>query len=297
LKAPKPLPDGLAGLDRPAIMGICNVTPDSFSDGGRWVGTDAAVAHAEGLLANGADIVDVGGESTRPGAGRVSSEEELSRVIPVVKRLAAAGAAVSVDTMRASVARAAAESGAVIINDVSGGLADPSMLATMAQTGLVSVLMHWRGHSTTMDRRDHYTNPAAQVAAELLARAQAALDAGVARDAIVLDPGLGFAKVGQTNWQVLAGLDQLSNLGYPVLVGASRKRFLAAELEGPSDWDRLDGATAALTALLAMAGVWSIRVHSPQVSRDAAALGRAWRVATAKWPPRGHDGHHGPGAR
>ncbi|MDR1825030.1 MAG: dihydropteroate synthase [Bifidobacteriaceae bacterium] len=291
LVKPSPLPPALAGLGRTAVMGILNVTPDSFSDGGRWLSVEAAVAHAQALVAEGADLIDVGGESTRPGvAQRVPVDEERRRVLPVVQALVEQGITVSVDTMRASLAAEAAAAGATIINDVSGGLADPDMLAVMAETGLVSVLMHWRGHSGVMDRADRYTDVVAEVQAELAARAEAALAAGVAPGAIVLDPGLGFAKVGDSNWALLAGLDRLARLGFPLLIGASRKRFLAtleranraaqdpaqdSAQDKPAD---RDAATAALTALVAAAGVWCVRVHAAAANFAAARLGEAWRA-------------------
>ncbi|MDR2567297.1 MAG: dihydropteroate synthase [Bifidobacteriaceae bacterium] len=261
-------------------MGICNVTPDSFSDGGRYLELAAALDHCDQMLAEGADLIDVGGESTRPGAPRVDLEEELRRVIPVVKELAARGVAVSVDTMRAAVAAAAVEAGAAVINDVSGGLADPAMAGVMAESGLPVVLMHWRGHSDRMDALDRYGDVVAEVRAELRARLEAAIGAGVRPDGIVLDPGLGFAKTGAANWPLLARLDQLGELGYPLLIGASRKRFLDPErgpspAGGPGPAGR-DAATAAVTALAARAGAWCVRVHA--VAANAAAVRVAARI-------------------
>jgi dihydropteroate synthase len=240
-----------------------------------------ALRHCQDMVEQGADLIDVGGESTRPGAARVPPDEELQRVIPLVKELAAAGVVVSIDTMRASVAAAALEAGASLVNDVSGGLADPGMLAVMAGSGAVCVLTHWRGASDQMDALDVYTDVAAQVAAELAARAGAAIEAGVDQAAIVLDPGLGFAKSGASNWPLLARLDRLAGLGFPLLVGASRKRFLDP-VKGP--WPRLaelgpagrDAATAAVTAASCLAGAWCVRVHavaaSAAASRVAAAI-------------------------
>ncbi|MDR1798745.1 MAG: dihydropteroate synthase [Bifidobacteriaceae bacterium] len=263
-------------------MGICNVTPDSFSDGGRAFTPGAAVTHATGLVAAGADLIDVGGESTRPGvAERVPEAEERRRVLPVVAELAGRGIPVSVDTMRASVAWAAVQAGAVVINDVSGGLADPDMLSVMAETGVVSVLMHWRGPSATMDQADVYDDVLAQVKAELATRVQAALAAGVKPGAIVLDPGLGFAKAGRNNWPLLTGLDHLAELGYPLLVGASRKRFLAevsALGQGQAPPAGRDAATAAVTALVAAAGVWCVRVHEAAANAAAVHLAQVWRA-------------------
>jgi dihydropteroate synthase len=268
---PTSLPPKLAELDRTAVMGICNVTPDSFSDGGRYLELDQALDHCQQLLDEGADLIDVGGETTKPGAGRVPEAEELARVLPLVRQLAAAGVAVSVDTTRAGVARAALEAGACLVNDVSGGLADPDMLPLVAQTGSVIVLMHWRGASATMDQLDDYRDPPGEVAAELRRRTQAALAVGVSRTQIVLDPGLGFAKVGDSNWRVLAQLDRIQALGFPVLVGASRKRFLESVTGGSSanPADR-DPATAAISALAAKEGAWCVRVHA--VAASAAAV-------------------------
>ena len=281
---PAGLPPSLAKLERTAVMGICNVTDDSFSEAGRHFDADAAVGHALAMLAAGADLVDVGGESTRPGAGRVDPAEELRRVVPVVKRLVKAGAAVSVDTVRASVALASVQAGACLINDVSGGLADAAMYKTMAETAVPCVLTHWRGPSDQMDSRDLYTDPATQVASELGARLVAATQAGVDPARVVLDPGLGFAKVGPTNWRVLAGLDSIAALGRPLLLGGSRKRFLGPALGAHNSagnsgqWERYDGATAALSALAARAGLWCVRVHHVAPNLDAVRVGNGWRT-------------------
>ncbi|MGZ4448738.1 MAG: dihydropteroate synthase [Nocardioides sp.] len=259
----------------PLLMGVVNVTPDSFSDGGRWLESDAAIAHGRELLAEGADILDIGGESTRPGATRPLVSEELSRVVPVIRELAAGGAVVSVDTMRAEVARAALEAGATIVNDVSGGLADDDMLAVVADAGATYVAMHWRAHSDHMADFAVYDAPGGVVAAvreELAVRVEAMLAAGIEPERIVLDPGLGFAKHGEQNWALLRGLDRLAELGYPLLVGASRKSFLGlllADADGPRPVDQREAANTALTTLLARAGVWGIRVHDVRSSRDA----------------------------
>ncbi|HWU23838.1 MAG TPA: dihydropteroate synthase, partial [Nocardioides sp.] len=213
--------------DRCQVLGILNVTPDSFSDGGRYAGTDAAVAGGRWLVDQGADLVDVGGESTRPGAARVDEAEELRRVVPVVAALSAAGIAVSIDTMRAAVAAAAVEAGAVLVNDVSGGLADPAMLPFVAEAEIACVLMHWRGHSAGMQQLAVYADVVEDVRAELARRAEAAVAAGVRPERIVLDPGLGFAKDADHNWELLASLPRLQSLGLPLLIGASRKRFLS----------------------------------------------------------------------
>jgi dihydropteroate synthase len=282
-QAPAGLPSALYGLERSLVMGVLNVTPDSFSDGGRYLAADAAIAHGLALHEGGADLVDVGGESTRPGAARISPDEERGRVLPVVTALAAAGVQVSIDTMRASVAVAALERGAVVVNDVSGGLADPAMLPLVAERRCTYVAMHWRGPSTVMDELAVYDDVVRDVRSELDARLRAAVAAGVDPAFVVVDPGLGFAKRGQHDWQLLARLDVLAGLGRPLLVGASRKRFLGALLadakgEPPPVQDR-DVATAAVSALAADAGVWCVRVHDPAASLDAVRVGAAWRAA------------------
>jgi dihydropteroate synthase len=278
---PAPLPAALTALRRTLVMGVVNVTPDSFSDGGRWFEPADAVAHGLGLLAQGADLLDVGGESTRPGAGRVPVEDELARVLPVVRSLVAQGAAVSVDTTRAQVARAAVEHGAVVVNDVSGGLADPAMHRTVADLGVVYVAMHWRGHADVMDSRAVYDDVVTDVRRELAERAAELGAAGVQPAQVVLDPGLGFAKTGADNWPLLARLDEIVSLGRPVLVGASRKRFLGHLLAGPDGVPapplRRDAATAAVTALAARAGAWCVRVHEVAGSADAVRVAAAWR--------------------
>ncbi|NMR20354.1 dihydropteroate synthase [Cellulomonas fimi] len=266
-------------------MGVVNVTPDSFSDGGRWFEPVAAVRHGLDLLADGADLVDVGGESTRPHAARVPVDEEVARVLPVVEGLVAEGAVVSVDTTRAVVARAAVERGAALINDVSGGLADPGMAQVAAETGAVYVAMHWRGHADVMDSRDDYDDVVADVRRELTERMASLVSAGVREEQIVLDPGLGFAKSGASNWPLLAHLDSLVGLGRPVLVGASRKRFLGHLLAGadgePVPPIERDRATAAVTALAAAAGAWCVRVHEVSGSADAVRVAAAWTRAAA----------------
>jgi len=261
---------------RPVVMGVVNVTPDSFSDGGAWFEPDAAVEHGRSLVADGADIVDVGGESTRPGAERPSVEEELRRVLPVVEALAAEGAVVSIDTMRAVVAHHALRAGATLVNDVSGGLADPGILAVVADAGCPYVAMHWRGHSTGMQSRAVYGDVVADVAHELTDRRAAILSAGVTAERLVLDPGLGFAKYAPHNWALLAHLDALTAIGQPVLVGASRKTFLGRIGAPPGTDPRppadRDAATAATSVLCALAGVWGVRVHDVAGTRDALAV-------------------------
>lgn len=271
-----PVVRGLPRLDRTRVMGVVNVTPDSFSDGGRWFDPAAAIAHGLDLLAEGADLVDVGGESTRPGAERPELSEELRRVLPVVRGLTEAGAVVSVDTMRAEVAARAVQAGARLVNDVSGGFAEPEMLATVASLAVPYVCMHWRGHSDVMQDRTGYADVVTDVVAELRYRLDRALTAGIAADHLVVDAGFGFAKTGEHNWELLQRLDEFDVLGVPQLVGVSRKRFLGSllvaaggELRPPTG---RDDATTALTTLLAVRGVWGVRVHSVRASRDAVAV-------------------------
>ena len=275
------------------MLGILNVTPDSFSDGGRFLDFDAAVACGLRLVEQGADIVDVGGESTRPGASRVDEAEELRRVIPVIRALADAGVSVSVDTMRAQVAARALDEGAVLVNDVSGGLADPSMLPVLADSRTPCVLMHWRAHARHMDRHTAYGSVVDDVLAELGARVDAAVAAGVAAGNIVLDPGLGFAKTPEQTWSLLAAIPKLHELGFPLLVGASRKRFLAECVDyGACDPARpvdRDDASSAVAALAAAAGVWGVRVH--EVGPAAAAVRVAARLGAARTAPARAGGH------
>ena len=251
------------------IMGVLNVTPDSFSDGGQWASTDAAIEHGLLLHAQGADLIDVGGESTRPGATRVSPEQEQRRVIPVVAELARQGLKLSIDTLNASTARAAAQAGASVINDVSGGLADPGMAAVAADTGLTYIAMHWRAHAQQMDTLADYGDVVTDVVAELSARVDALTAAGVARDRIVLDPGLGFSKKTEHNWQILHRLDAFAALDLPVMVGASRKRFLASVLPVGAPVIERDLATAVVSVLAAQAGAWAVRVHDVAATRTA----------------------------
>ena len=258
---------------RPVVMGVPNVTPDSFSDGGRYADRDAAIAHGVALRADGADLVDVGGESTRPGAERVDPATESARVLPVVRELAAAGVPVSIDTTRASVAAEALAAGATVVNDVSGGLADPAMAKLVADVGCPWVLMHWRGHSRDMRRLAVYDDVVAEVRAELAQRADDALGAGVAADQLILDPGLGFAKTAEHNWLLSANLDAILSLGFPVLFAASRKSYLGALLADragePRPVHEREAATLATTVLAVAAGVWGVRVHDVRASVDA----------------------------
>ncbi len=270
----------LPQADRCLVMGVVNVTPDSFSDGGRWLEPAAAVRRGLQLLAEGADILDVGGESTRPGAERPPVAEELRRVLPVVDGLAAAGALVSIDTMRAEVAARCIEAGAGLVNDVSGGRADVAMLDVVAQAGVPLVLMHWRGHSAGMQDEASYDDVVAEVTAEIEPSVEAAVAAGIRRDRLVIDPGLGFAKLAAHNWSLMAHLDALTALGLPVLVGGSRKRFLGELLATESGELRpaagRDDASAALTVLAAAAGVWGVRVHEVRASADAVRVVARW---------------------
>ncbi|MFY2861863.1 dihydropteroate synthase [Mycobacterium sp. THU-M104] len=263
------------------VMGVVNVTDDSFSDGGRYLDADAAVAHGLALAADGAEIVDVGGESTRPGATRINSRVEVSRVIRVVKELAAQGVTVSIDTMHADVARAALHSGARIVNDVSGGRADPAMAPLLADAGVPWVLMHWRPVSPEHPHRaPSYRDVVADVRAELLSSVDDAVSAGVDPAKLVIDPGLGFAKTGRHNWALLHALPHLVSTGIPVLLGASRKRFLGTLLAGPDGSPRPpDGretATAVISALAALYGAWGVRVHDVRASVDALKVVGAW---------------------
>ncbi|MEO7196782.1 MAG: dihydropteroate synthase [Pseudonocardiaceae bacterium] len=267
---------------RCVVIGILNVTPDSFSDGGRYLDRDDAVTHGLALRTHGADLIDIGGESTRPGAHRVDARTELARVLPILRELAGRGVPCSVDTTRAAVAEAALEAGAIMINDVSGGLADPAMAPMMAGARVPWILMHWRGHSVGMDELASYRCVVAEVRAELVARVDAAVLAGVDPGALVLDPGLGFAKTAAHNWTLLGHLHALTELGFPVLLGASRKRFLgtllaAAHNAGLGPDTGRDTATAAVSALAAAAGVWGVRVHDAAASRVAVAVASAWR--------------------
>jgi dihydropteroate synthase len=287
-------------MQKPKVMGVLNVTPDSFSDGGQFNTVELAIDHARVLLIGGADIIDIGGESTRPGAERISVQEELSRVIPVIEALVAELSAtgrsdvkISVDTMNSATALAAVAAGAKIINDVSGGLADEKMFAVAAATGAQIVISHWRGFSSEMDQLNQYLDVAREVGIELQSRIDAALAAGVAKGKIIIDPGLGFAKDMSQNWKLVARLDELQKLGYPILVGASRKRFIAgaldAELEsatgsgglpgqaGVVSNSRRDLATAVLTALLLQRPLWGVRVHNVVATQDAIAVVSALR--------------------
>ncbi|QNN51206.1 dihydropteroate synthase [Nocardioides mesophilus] len=277
--------DGLPRPDRCLVMGVLNVTPDSFSDGGQFLDRSRAVEHGLGLAAEGADLVDVGGESTRPGAVRPGPQEELERVVPVVEALASQGVQVSVDTMRASVAEAAVEAGAVLVNDVSGGLADPEMFGTVARLRAAYVLMHWRAHSATMQQHATYADVVGDVAEELRGQLDKAVAAGMDPARIALDPGIGFSKTGAQNWEVLAGLGRLHELGLPILVATSRKRFLGTLLAGADGEPRpplqREDATTATSALAAAAGAWCVRAHRVRATLDAVRVAGRWAGAAS----------------
>ncbi len=271
----------------PVIMGIVNATPDSFSDGGRYLDPEVAIEHALMLVADGAHVIDVGGESTRPGAERVAVADEIQRVLPVVAALAERGVVVSIDTMNAETAVAAVEAGARYVNDVSGGLADPDMLTAVAPTSADFVLSHWRGPSADMYARADYADVARDVTAELAERLREAERAGIDPARVVLDPGIGFGKTAEQNWAMLGGLEHLVALGPRVLVGTSRKRFLAAalgEASGSPDEPSLarrDAATAVTSVLAERAGAWGVRVHDVAATRDALTIAAAWRAGAA----------------
>jgi dihydropteroate synthase len=274
------LPSSLQSLSRAVVMGILNVTPDSFSDGGRWAEPSEAIGRGRSMHSDGADIIDVGGESTRPGAQRISVDEEMRRVRPVVQGLSELGIPVSIDTMRADVASACVDAGACMVNDVSGGLSDPDMLPWLATVGVPYVAMHWRGPSTVMDDLAVYDDVVADVCRELASRLAALDNAGVDPERVILDPGLGFAKKSEHNWELLRSLHVLTDLGRPLLIGASRKRFLGELLAGPDgtarDLEGREAAGDAVAALAAAAGVWGVRVHEVGSTSDAVRVARAW---------------------
>jgi len=286
---------GVPRLGRPLVMGVVNVTPDSFSDGGLWGTTEAAVAHALQLREQGADLLDIGGESTRPGATRPLVAEELDRVVPVIEVLAAEGVAVSVDTMRHEVAAASLEAGAVLVNDVSGGLADPRILDVVADAGAAYVVMHWRAHSEVMQQHASYDDVLVEVREELAAQVGAATAAGVDPARLVVDPGLGFAKTAEHNWQLLRRMPELESLGLPVLVGSSRKSFLGTLLGdaggGPRPVLDREDANVALTTIAAIQRVWGVRVHEVRGSLDAIKVVQRWLGSDV---PAGQTSFSGP---
>jgi dihydropteroate synthase len=272
---PSGLPENLCSLERTLVMGVLNVTPDSFSDGGRFNDLKIATNHAIQMIADGADIIDIGGESTRPGSERISVQEELDRVIPVISALAGTGVAISIDTMRVEVARAAVAAGACIVNDVSGGKADTDMLGYVATLNTPYILMHWRGPSNIMNTLTDYDDVVAEVTAEISQQVDVAVAAGIARERIAIDPGIGFAKTVDQNWPILKHLDVLEGLGLPILMGASRKKFLGELLAKNGvarDSDERESATTAISTLMASRGLWAVRVHDVKSSSDAIAV-------------------------
>ena len=272
---PSGLPENLRKLDRTLVMGVLNVTPDSFSDGGRFNDPKVATNHALQMIEDGADIIDIGGESTRPGSDRISVQEELDRVLPVITALKSTGAAISIDTMRTEVARAAVDAGACMVNDVSGGKADPDMLGFVASLTTPYILMHWRGPSNVMNTLTDYNDVVADVTAEISKQVEVAVAAGISRDRIAIDPGIGFAKTVDQNWPILKHLNVLEELGLPILMGASRKKFLGELLakDGVArDSDERESATTAISTLMAVRGLWAVRVHDVKSSSDAIAV-------------------------
>jgi dihydropteroate synthase len=269
----------VANRGAPVVVGVLNVTPDSFSDGGRYTALGDAVAHGVRMCDEGAGLIDVGGESTRPGADRIDAETEQRRVLPVIRELASAGVPMSIDTSRAAVAAAALEAGAAVVNDVSGGLADPAMTKVVAEAGCPYVIMHWRGHSRRMTELAKYHDVVAEVRDELAARVDEALAAGVAPAKIIIDPGLGFAKTAGHNWEITRRFAEIRGLGYPVLSGASRKSYLGRLLAGPDGEPRpveeREAATIATSVLAVAAGAWGVRVHQVRDAVDALAVWQA----------------------
>lgn len=272
---PSGLPENLRNLDRTLVMGVLNVTPDSFSDGGRFDDTEIAISHAFQMIQDGADIIDIGGESTRPGSERISVQVELDRVLPVIAGLVDSGVAISIDTMRAEVARAAIEAGACMINDVSGGKSDPEMLSYVSTLTVPYILMHWRGPSNIMNTLTDYSDVVADVTSEISKQVDLGVAAGIARERIAVDPGIGFAKTVDQNWPILKHLDVLEGLGLPILMGASRKKFLGELLAKDGvvrDSDERESATTAISTLMAARGLWAVRVHDVKPTRDAIAV-------------------------
>ena len=272
---PSGLPEKLQNLDRTLVMGVLNVTPDSFSDGGRFNDPTIATKHALQMIEDGADIIDIGGESTRPGSDRISVQEELDRVLPVISALSNSGVAISIDTMRSEVASAAISAGACMINDVSGGKSDPEMLKYVATLKTPYILMHWRGPSNIMNTLTDYNDVVADVTNEISNQVDVAVAAGIARERIAIDPGIGFAKTVDQNWPILKHLDVLEGLGLPILMGASRKKFLGELLakDGVArDSDEREIATTAISTLMAARGLWAVRVHDVKSSSDAIAV-------------------------
>jgi dihydropteroate synthase len=272
---PSGLPKQISSLERTLVMGVLNVTPDSFSDGGLFFDSKVAIAHAQQMIADGADIIDIGGESTRPGSERISAQEEIDRVLPVITELAKTDAVFSIDTMRSQVAIAAVTAGAHLINDVSGGKADPEMLSYVATLDVPYVLMHWRGPSNIMNTLTDYDNVVRDVQTEISVQVNAAVTAGIAKERIAIDPGIGFAKTVDQNWPILKHLDVLAELGLPILMGASRKKFLGELLAKDGEariMEERESATTAISTLMALRSTWAVRVHDVKASRDAIAV-------------------------
>lgn len=272
---PSGLPNQIGSIDRTLVMGVINVTPDSFSDGGQFFDSKVAIAHAQQMIFDGADIIDIGGESTRPGSERISAQEEIDRVLPVISELAKTDAILSIDTMRAEVAKAAMSAGAHLVNDVSGGKADPEMLGYVATLDVPYVLMHWRGPSNIMNTLTNYDDVVRDVTMEISAQVDLAIAAGIARDRIAIDPGIGFAKTVEQNWPILKHLDVLDELGLPILMGASRKKFLGELLARNGEarvTEERESATTAISTLMALRNTWAVRVHDVTASRDAIAV-------------------------
>jgi dihydropteroate synthase len=272
---PSGLPNQISSIERTLVMGVINVTPDSFSDGGLFLDSKVAIAHAQQMLLDGVDIIDIGGESTRPGSERISAQEEMDRVLPVISEMAKTDAILSIDTMRAEVAKAAMSAGAHMINDVSGGKADPEMLPYVATLDVPYVLMHWRGPSNIMNTLTNYDDVVRDVTMEIHAQVEVAVTAGISRDRIVIDPGIGFAKTVEQNWPILKHLDALDELGLPILMGASRKKFLGELLARNGEarvTEERESATTAISTLMALRQTWAVRVHDVIASRDAIAV-------------------------
>ena len=271
---PSGLPIELNKLERCLVVGVLNVTPDSFSDGGKFLNKEIAIKQAKKLIADGADLIDIGGESTRPGANQISIDEEIQRVIPVIEELKKENILISIDTMKHEVALAGVNAGAIIVNDVSGGLADEKMFETVANLNVPYVLMHWRGHSKNMDDLAKYDNVTQEVISELNSQINKALDKGIKKEKIVLDPGLGFAKNPEHNWQILKEIKQLTDLGFPIYIGASRKRFLApfSLNKDTSNIEDRDLATSVITTYSAINNAWAVRVHDAKSNSIAVRL-------------------------
>jgi len=272
---PSGLPNQIISLERTLVMGVINVTPDSFSDGGLFLDSKVAIAHAQQMLLDGVDIIDIGGESTRPGSERISAQEEIDRVLPVISEMAKTDAILSIDTMRAEVAKVAMSAGAHMVNDVSGGKADPEMLDYVAQLTAPYILMHWRGPSNIMNTLTNYDDVVRDVTMEIDAQVEVAVAAGISRNRIAIDPGIGFAKTVEQNWPILKHLDVLDELGLPILMGASRKKFLGELLSRSGEarvMEERESATTAISTLMALRNTWAVRVHDVKASRDAIAV-------------------------